>query len=96
MLHRGKAAAGKHGAQGGRGKRKTLTQKVAEGFNKHSGEAAERAAKSAHARNLPPSWMTVYELTKAPDEALKGWLADVTIHPEMDRKDALSEPTPRT
>ena len=43
-----------------------------------------------HASDLPPSWMTVYELTRAPDQALTLWLTDGTIHPEMERKDVLS------
>ena len=52
---------------------------------------------STHGRNLPSHWRTVYELTKAPDEAIRGWLTDGTIHPEMERKDVLSlaEPAPR-
>ena len=45
---------------------------------------------SAHVRNLPSSWRTLYELTRAPDEAIRGWLTDGTIHPEMERKDVLS------
>ena len=54
-----------------------------------------------HASHLPPSWATVYELTKASDEALGVWLADGTVHPELQRKDvkrllrALREATPR-
>ena len=38
-----------------------------------------------HVQHLPPAWGTVYELTKAPDEAIKGWLTDGTIHPELER-----------
>ncbi len=30
-------------------------------------------ADRTHASDLPPSWMTVYELTKVPDDALGGW-----------------------
>jgi len=44
-------------------------------------------ANSNHGKNLPSSWRTLYELTKAPDDALGGWLADGTIHPEIQRKD---------
>jgi len=41
---------------------------------------------SAHAPNLPPSWMTLYELTKlAPDE-LRTKLAAGAIHPSVDRR----------
>ena len=40
---------------------------------------------TAHAPYLPSSWMTVYELTKAPDDTLDVWLADGTIHPEIQR-----------
>ena len=38
-----------------------------------------------HVHNLPSSWGTLYQLTKAPDEVLGGWLADGTIHPEIQR-----------
>ena len=57
-------------------------------------------ANTTHASHLPPSWMTVYELTKAPDDALEGWFSDGTVHPELQRKDvkrllrALREGTP--
>lgn len=47
-------------------------------------------SKRAHGHVLPPAWRTVYELTKAPDEPLVEWLADGTIHLEMERKDVLS------
>ena len=43
-----------------------------------------------HGADLPPSWRTVYELTRAPDEAITLWLTDGTIHPEMERKDVLT------
>ena len=43
-----------------------------------------------HVSHLPPSWGTVYELTRAPDPILRGWLTDGTIHTEMERKDVLS------
>jgi hypothetical protein len=36
--------------------------------------------------------MTVYELTKAPDDALTGWLTDGTVHPELQRKDGGTAP----
>ena len=45
---------------------------------------------SDHDQNLPCSWQTMYELTKAPDENLEIWLADRTIHPELQRKDVLT------
>ena len=32
----------------------------------------------------------MYELTKAPDEAIRAWLTDGTIHHEMERRDVLS------
>ena len=40
-----------------------------------------------HGACLPPSWMTVYELTRAPDEPLVVWLENGTIHPEMEHRD---------
>jgi hypothetical protein len=54
-----------------------------------------------HVHNLPSSWGTLYQLTKAPDEALNRWLTDGTVHPELQHKDvkrllrALREATPR-
>ena len=47
-------------------------------------------SKRAHVHVLPPSWRTVYELTRAPDEAITLWLTDGTIHPEMERKDVVA------
>jgi hypothetical protein len=43
---------------------------------------------SAHARNLPSSWYTLYLLTKIKSVALKKqMLADGRIHPDLERKD---------
>jgi hypothetical protein len=42
----------------------------------------------AHAPLLPPSWMTLYEMTKLPDDVLLTKLKDGSIHPKMERKDA--------
>jgi hypothetical protein len=44
----------------------------------------------AHAHKLPPSWSTLYELTKFNDEFLKAWFADGTINPKMQRKDVMA------
>lgn len=41
----------------------------------------------AHARDLPPFWMTLYELTKLPDDILLAKLKDGSIHPKLERKD---------
>jgi hypothetical protein len=41
----------------------------------------------AHAPHLPPSWMTLYELTKLDDESLRAGLEDGSIRPGMERKD---------
>ena len=55
---------------------------------------------ATHGSHLPSSWRTIYELTTAPDDTLGGWLADGTIHPEIQRKDvkrllrALRDATP--
>jgi hypothetical protein len=43
--------------------------------------------KAAHALLLPPSWTTLYELTKVPDETLRQALSDGRISPEMQRRD---------
>jgi transposase len=41
-----------------------------------------------HDRHLPPSWQTLYELTKLPHDILLTKLKDGSIHPKMERKDA--------
>lgn len=41
----------------------------------------------AHVRDLPPSWGTIYELTKLPNEILITKLKDGSIHPKLERKD---------
>jgi hypothetical protein len=41
----------------------------------------------AHALVLPPSWMTLYELTKLPEDVLLAKLKDGTINPKIERKD---------
>lgn len=50
---------------------------------------AEDARIRAHAHVLPPSWMTLYELTKLDDEVFERRVADGTIRPDMDRKAAI-------
>jgi hypothetical protein len=40
-----------------------------------------------HASQLPPSWMTLHELTRLPDEFLLAKLEDGTICPDMERRD---------
>ena len=65
-------------------------------FKRHTALQLMKVAEHAilvdvnHGQHLPPSWRTLYELTRAPDEAIRGWLTDGTIHPEMQRKDVLS------
>lgn len=44
-----------------------------------------RLANTAHARLLPTSWFTLYELTKLPDDMLAARIADGSIRPELDR-----------
>lgn len=46
-----------------------------------------RLTKTTHASHLPPSWMTLYELSKLDDVSFKARIADGTINPEMQRKD---------
>jgi hypothetical protein len=42
---------------------------------------------ATHASQLPPSWMTLYELTQLPHSPLLAKLEDGTINPGMERKD---------
>src|SRR5262245_55434393 len=49
--------------------------------------ADSRLTNAKHASLLPPSWYTLYELSKLPDDVFAAKLADGTIHPEMQRKD---------
>lgn len=50
----------------------------------------------AHAHELPPSWATLYELTKLTDSEFASRIEDGTINVEMQRKDIVrteAEPT---
>jgi hypothetical protein len=49
--------------------------------------ADSRLANRAHVPLLPPSWGTLYELTKLDDDTFDQKLRDGTINPEMQRKD---------
>jgi Protein of unknown function (DUF3102) len=42
----------------------------------------------SHVNVLPPSWGTLYALSLVPDDILKKKIADGTITPEMERKEA--------
>jgi hypothetical protein len=44
-------------------------------------------SKVAHGPLLPPSWRTIYELTKLPNDILMAKLKDGSIHPKLERKD---------
>ncbi|SIO54828.1 Protein of unknown function [Bradyrhizobium erythrophlei] len=44
-------------------------------------------SKAAHVRLLPPSWGTLYELTKVPEPRLIAAIEDGTINPKTQRKD---------
>jgi N6-adenosine-specific RNA methylase IME4 len=46
-----------------------------------------RLTNTKHVSLLPPSWGTLYQLTKLDDDEFAVRLADGTIHPEMERKD---------
>lgn len=48
-----------------------------------------RITNTAHAQYLPPSWMTLYELTRLPDPVLEEAFEQGRITPEMRRKDAV-------
>jgi hypothetical protein len=49
--------------------------------------ADERLTNTKHVSLLPPSWGTLYELTKLDDRKLEEVIAQRVVHPEMDRKD---------
>jgi Protein of unknown function (DUF3102) len=52
---------------------------------------------AAHAPLLPPSWMTLYELTKLSPETLLPKIEDGSITPKTERRDVIaSSPTRRT
>ena len=65
----------------------------------------ERLSNGAHVHHLPPSWGTLYELTKLDDDGFAQALGDGTIRPDMQRRDiaqktkkrarALKEQAPR-
>lgn len=44
----------------------------------------------AHVHKLPPCWSTLYELSKVDNDRLNAAVADGTIHPGMQRKDAVA------
>jgi hypothetical protein len=44
-------------------------------------------ANTTHMSHLPPSWGTLYELTKLPEVQFKAKLSDGTINPKMERRD---------
>lgn len=44
----------------------------------------------AHGHVLPPSWRTLYELTKVPEPILRKALTNGTIRPEMERREVLA------
>jgi hypothetical protein len=46
-----------------------------------------RLRKPAHGRLLPPSWRTLFELSRLPDATLVTALKDGTVNPEMTRSD---------
>lgn len=48
-----------------------------------------------HARYLPSSWSTLFELTRVNPTALKKALAEGAVHPEMTRKDAKALAAPK-
>ena len=44
-------------------------------------------AKGTHASVLPPSWTTLYELTRLPEKTLEAKIAEGVIHAGIERKD---------
>jgi N6-adenosine-specific RNA methylase IME4 len=49
--------------------------------------ADKRLTKATHGSLLPPSWRTLYELTRLPDDVLAEKLKDGTVNCEMERSD---------
>jgi hypothetical protein len=45
---------------------------------------------TAYTPLLPASWMTLVILSRATDEQLEGWLADGSVHAELEQLDALA------
>ena len=45
---------------------------------------------ATHVSFLPPSWGTLYELSRLPAEVLLARIEDGSIHPDMARKDAIA------
>jgi hypothetical protein len=43
-----------------------------------------------HVSHLPPAWGTLYELSRLPPETIEQKIADGTINPEMERKQAVA------
>jgi hypothetical protein len=62
-------------------------------FNRHTAHklmqiaSDKRLTNVSQGKHLPPSWTTLYELTKLDDDTLERKLRDGTIHPGMRRKD---------
>jgi hypothetical protein len=50
---------------------------------------ARNSILGAHVHLLPPCWSTLYELSKLDDAVLKAKIADGTITPRLQRKDAV-------
>lgn len=53
-------------------------------------------ANPTHVSVLPPAWGTLYELSRLSEKVLKAKIADGTIHPRMERKDAVALEPKRT
>jgi hypothetical protein len=51
--------------------------------------ADARLSNATHASHLPPSWTTLYELTKLDDAQFEAKIADGTINPDMERREAI-------
>jgi N6-adenosine-specific RNA methylase IME4 len=49
--------------------------------------ADERLSNPKHASHLPPSWATLHELTKLPDDQFAAALRDNVIRPDMERRE---------
>ena len=45
---------------------------------------------TAYTRHLPPSWYTLYELTKVPQITLKKWIDAGEVSPELEQEEAVA------
>jgi hypothetical protein len=71
-------------------------------FNRHTAHKLMQIARDkrltnvSQGKHLPPSWTTLYELTKLDDDTFDQKLRDGSINPEMQHKDVARAPYPQS